>query len=114
MTGPITPASPVEHRATLPGQADLVVIGGGIIGVMTAWEAAKAGHRVVLTLGPRYALHDQTARLCADHGAVMRNNYEGTNLDALRQSGHAAAEQRQEDGDGSHSRSSASNAASHD
>ena len=25
-----------------------MVIGGGIIGVMTAWEAAKAGHRVVL------------------------------------------------------------------
>ncbi len=44
----ITAATAIEHRATLPRQADVVVIGGGIIGVMTAWEAAKAGHKVVL------------------------------------------------------------------
>ncbi|MEY1555024.1 NAD(P)/FAD-dependent oxidoreductase [Yoonia sp. R2331] len=44
----ITAATAIEHRATLPRQADVVVIGGGIIGVMTAWEATKAGHKVVL------------------------------------------------------------------
>ncbi len=44
----ITAATAIEHRATLPRQADVVVIGGGIIGVMTAWEAAKAGHKTVL------------------------------------------------------------------
>ncbi len=44
----ITAATAIEHRATLPRQADVVVIGGGIIGVMTAWEAAKMGHKVVL------------------------------------------------------------------
>ncbi len=36
------------HRGPLPRAADLVVIGGGIAGVMTAWFAAKAGWRVVL------------------------------------------------------------------
>ncbi len=41
-------ASPVEHAAPLPAQADVVVIGAGIIGVMTAWELAKTGLRTVL------------------------------------------------------------------
>ena len=44
----ITAANAVEYRATLPRQTDVIVIGGGIIGVMTAWEAAKSGHKVVL------------------------------------------------------------------
>lgn len=40
--------SPIEHFAPLPSEADAVVIGGGIIGVMTAWELAKAGLKTVL------------------------------------------------------------------
>ncbi len=39
----------------------------------------------VLTLGPRYHLHDQVQRLCEQYGATMRRDYEGTSLDALRQ-----------------------------
>lgn len=45
---PIHDQSPIEHNAPLPRAADAVVIGGGIIGVMTAWELAKAGLKPVL------------------------------------------------------------------
>lgn len=37
-----------EHRAPLPAAADVVVIGGGIAGVLCAWELAGQGLRVVL------------------------------------------------------------------
>lgn len=39
----------------------------------------------MLTLGPEYILHDQIAALCAEHGAELVRDYEGTSLDALRQ-----------------------------
>jgi glycine/D-amino acid oxidase-like deaminating enzyme len=45
---PISVSSPVQFTAVLPARADTVVIGGGIIGVMTAWNLANAGQRVVL------------------------------------------------------------------
>ncbi|MGB7317777.1 MAG: FAD-dependent oxidoreductase [Planktotalea sp.] len=44
----INEQSPIEHSAALPGEADAIIIGGGIIGVMTAWELAKAGLKPVL------------------------------------------------------------------
>ena len=45
---PISLANPAQFTATLPAKADTVVIGGGIIGVMTAWFLAKAGQTVVV------------------------------------------------------------------
>lgn len=39
----------------------------------------------ILSLGPSYALHDQIAAICAETGAEMQRDYEGTSLDALRQ-----------------------------
>jgi len=45
---PISEASPVEHAGVLPAEADVVVIGGGVIGIMTAWHLAKAGLRAVV------------------------------------------------------------------
>lgn len=48
MPFPITAQNPIEHAATLPNSADAVIIGGGIIGVMTAFELAKAGLKPVL------------------------------------------------------------------
>ena len=49
MTGfPITEATPITHPGPPPVQADVVVIGGGVIGVCTALYLAEAGQDVVL------------------------------------------------------------------
>ena len=48
MTFPFTMTTPAQFTDALPAQADAVVIGGGIIGVMTAWELARAGQSVAL------------------------------------------------------------------
>jgi glycine/D-amino acid oxidase-like deaminating enzyme len=49
MTGfPITLARPPRFAAPLPAACDVVIIGGGIMGVMTAWYLAEAGLRVTL------------------------------------------------------------------
>lgn len=58
---PLTDQSPIAHTGPLPSTADAVVIGGGIIGVMTAWELAKGGHKVVLLEKGRVAA-EQSAR----------------------------------------------------
>ena len=41
-------ASPVRFSDPLPAATDIVIIGGGIIGVMTAWFLAKRGIRSVI------------------------------------------------------------------
>lgn len=48
MIFPISLASPIAFAGPLPKAADVVVIGGGVIGVMTAWYLVQAGQRVVL------------------------------------------------------------------
>lgn len=48
MTFPITDASPVRFTAPLPPRIDVVVIGGGVIGVMTAFFLAKKGQSVLV------------------------------------------------------------------
>ncbi len=45
---PIDRHSPARFNAPPPRAADVVVIGGGVAGVMTAWFLAKAGQKVVL------------------------------------------------------------------
>ena len=45
---PIHLGTPVSHAADLPAQADVVVLGGGVIGVMTAYYLAERGAKVVL------------------------------------------------------------------
>ena len=48
MQFPISEASPRRFAGPLPGACDVVVLGGGVIGVMTAWHLAERGLRVVL------------------------------------------------------------------
>lgn len=45
---PFRAGMPVRFAASLPEATDVVVIGGGVIGVMTAWFLAGRGERVVL------------------------------------------------------------------
>ncbi len=48
MNFPISEATPVRFNAPLPAQADVVVVGGGVIGVMTAWFLREKGLSVVV------------------------------------------------------------------
>ena len=48
MSFPISEASPIRFAAPLPARADVVVVGGGVIGVMTAWFLREKGLSVVV------------------------------------------------------------------
>ena len=61
MNFPITGQSPVAHPGPLPARTDVAVIGGGVIGVMTAWHLAGAGLRVTLLEKGRIAA-EQSSR----------------------------------------------------
>jgi sarcosine oxidase subunit beta len=55
---------PIDHRSELPRTADLVVVGGGIVGAATAFQAARAGLRPVM-LERRPALASLTTAAAA-------------------------------------------------
>ena len=48
MRFPISDASPIRFPGPPPAACDVVVLGGGVIGVMTAWFLAERGLRVTL------------------------------------------------------------------
>ena len=48
MSFPIHDGTPVAYPGPPPAKADVVVVGGGVIGVMTAWHLAERGLSVVL------------------------------------------------------------------
>ena len=52
---PISESSPVAHRGPLSDRADVVVIGGGVVGVTTALFLARRGLRAVLVEKGRIA-----------------------------------------------------------
>lgn len=55
-----------------------------LAGKAEACDADLAGQDI-LAMSSRYLLHDQTVALCDELGANLRQDYEGTSLDALRQ-----------------------------
>ena len=55
MTFPISAASPVQFPGPIPASCDVVIIGGGVIGVMTAWFLAEKGLRRAVEIDPGYA-----------------------------------------------------------
>ena len=52
---PISESSPVEHGVPLPAQADVVIIGGGVVGVSAALFLARKGLRAVVVEKGRIA-----------------------------------------------------------
>ncbi len=48
MTFPIHDGTPIRFSAPLPARADVVIIGGGVVGVMTAWFLRQKGLSVLL------------------------------------------------------------------
>lgn len=94
------------RTATLPSfapltgatEADTAVVGGGIAGLCTAWELARAGRRVLVleadrlaggvtghTTGKLTALHTaKYARLRTEHGADAARRYAASQSAALR------------------------------
>ena len=58
---PISETSPIEHDADLPDRADVAIVGGGVIGVMTAYYLAHKGSQVVLMEKGRIAA-EQSSR----------------------------------------------------
>ena len=48
MSFPFRGLPPLRHPGPPPAETDVVVLGGGVIGVMTAWHLAERGVRVVL------------------------------------------------------------------
>jgi len=61
-----------------------VARGHALAGRGTVGEADLAGQDM-LGLGPAHALHGNVAALCREVGARLREEFEGTSLDALRQ-----------------------------
>ncbi|WP_207766475.1 NAD(P)/FAD-dependent oxidoreductase [Yoonia maritima] len=61
MPFPISIDDPISYPGPPPSDTDVVVVGGGIIGVMSAWELAKRGVKVVLLEKGRIAA-EQSSR----------------------------------------------------
>ncbi len=58
---PINSQTPITHDATLPDSVDVVIIGGGIAGISTAFELALKGTRVLVCEKGRVAC-EQSSR----------------------------------------------------
>ncbi|WP_375228113.1 NAD(P)/FAD-dependent oxidoreductase [Roseobacter sp. S98] len=89
---PISDASPVTHQGELPEETDVVVIGGGVIGVSTALFLARAGHRVVLLEKGRIA-GEQSGR---NWGWIRQQGRDPDELPIMVEAGHLWRELSQE------------------
>ncbi|MFV2031781.1 MAG: NAD(P)/FAD-dependent oxidoreductase, partial [Gammaproteobacteria bacterium] len=57
----ISDQSPLEHDGPLPDSADVVIVGGGIIGITTAWYLSRQGLRILVCEKGRVAA-EQSSR----------------------------------------------------
>ena len=48
-------------------------------------KPAQLKNETILTIDPKFRLHDQVQRFCEQYGATMQSDYVGTSLDVLRQ-----------------------------
>lgn len=80
----ITAATPIQFSDPLPSSADLVVIGGGIVGTTTAWFAAKGGLNVLLLEKGRIA-GEQSSR---NWGWIRQQGRDAAELPIMMESNH--------------------------
>ncbi len=80
----ITEQTPIQFSDPLPAKADLVVIGGGIIGTATAWFAARNGLSVVLVEKGRIA-GEQSSR---NWGWIRQQGRDVAELPIMMESNH--------------------------
>ncbi|HWV36936.1 MAG TPA: FAD-dependent oxidoreductase [Vulgatibacter sp.] len=59
---PCDASHPLEPKSPLPEKADVVIIGGGIMGLALAWNLAKRGRRDVLVLEESYLCSGASGR----------------------------------------------------
>ncbi|MEM9968687.1 MAG: FAD-dependent oxidoreductase [Pseudomonadota bacterium] len=81
---PITDQSPIVYSPPLPAASDVVVIGGGVIGVTTAVYLAQAGHRVSLLEKGRIA-GEQSAR---NWGWIRQQGRDPAELPIMKEANH--------------------------
>jgi LysR family transcriptional regulator, hydrogen peroxide-inducible genes activator len=81
---PVAAEGLVSHRLFREPLVLAVPAGHRLAGRSAIRRSELAGEEV-LALGSGEALHDQTARLCAETGARLRTDYEGDSLDALKE-----------------------------
>lgn len=80
----ISTSTPIQFSDPLPSDADLVVIGGGIIGTATAWFAAQQDMRVVLLEKGRIA-GEQSSR---NWGWIRQQGRDADELPIMMESNH--------------------------
>ncbi len=85
MTGfPFTGDLPLTYPGPHPGETDVVVIGGGVIGVCTALYLARGGHRVTLLEKGRIAA-EQSSR---NWGWIRQQGRDPDELPIMVEAGH--------------------------
>lgn len=92
---PISEDSPVEHAPTLPACADVAIVGGGIIGVMTAYYLARKGQKVVLVEKGRIA-GEQSSR---NWGWVRQTGRDAAELPIMVEANRLWAQLQRETGE---------------
>jgi len=79
---PIDLNTPAQFTASLPNQADVVIVGGGVIGISTAWALSKMGKSVVVCEKGRVA-GEQSSR---NWGWVRQTGRDADELPIMMQS----------------------------